>query len=76
MAVILLLGAWECLLGLWGLWGVKPRLAAAAQTALLVPMNVGGLLWGAGQIPHPGQMAVMNLAFLTLAWMVAERRAP
>lgn len=70
-AAVWLVGSVECLLALWVLWGVRPRQAALAQTVLLAAMNAAGLLWAAAEIPHPGQMLVMNLAFLTLAWLVA-----
>jgi S-adenosylmethionine:diacylglycerol 3-amino-3-carboxypropyl transferase len=36
-------------------------------------MNGGGLLWGREHIADPGAMITQNLAFLTLAWIVASR---
>src|SRR4051812_28892122 len=62
--VVLGLGAAETGLALWVLSGRWPFLAAAAQTALLVGMNGGGLLWGRGHIADPGAMITQNLAFL------------
>ena len=53
--------------------GWQPVLAAAAQTALLVSMNSGGLLWARRIIPDPGGMIVKNFAFLVLAWVVAAQ---
>jgi S-adenosylmethionine:diacylglycerol 3-amino-3-carboxypropyl transferase len=69
------LGAIETGLALWVLSGRRPYLAAAAQTALLLGMNGGGLLWGRGHIADPGAMITQNFAFLTLAWVVAARSA-
>ena len=65
------LGLVECALALWVLSGWQPLLAAAVQTALLVSMNTGGLLWARRIIPDPAGMIVKNLAFLVLAWIVA-----
>jgi len=69
------LGAIEVGLAVWVLSGRRPRLAAAAQTLLLVGMNGGGLLWGREHIADPGAMITQNLAFLTLVWLVAGRAA-
>ncbi len=73
--VLLGLGTIEVGLALWVLSGWRPRWAAMAQTLLLVGMNGGGLLWGHGHIADPGAMITQNLAFLTLAWLVAGRAA-
>lgn len=67
------LGAFETVLALWVLSGWRPRAAALVQTALLAGMNGGGLLWGREHIADPGAMITQNLAFLTLAWIVAGR---
>jgi SAM-dependent methyltransferase len=69
------LGTIEVGLAVWVLSGWRPRLAATAQTLLLVGMNGGGLLWGREHIADPGAMITQNLAFLTLAWVVAGRTA-
>jgi hypothetical protein len=69
------LGIVECGLALWVLSGWRPYLGALAQTALLVGMNSGGLLWARRIIPDPTGMVVKNFAFLVLAWMVAARAA-
>lgn len=68
------LGAFETGLALWVLSGWRPRTAALVQTALLVAMNGGGLLWGREHIADPGAMLTQNFAFLTLAWIVAGRQ--
>jgi hypothetical protein len=49
-----------------------PRLAAAAQTGLLLGMNAGGLIWGRRHIPAPRGLVAENLAFLALVWWAAE----
>jgi hypothetical protein len=67
------IGLVECALALWVLSGLWPVLAAAAQTALLVTMNSGGLLWARQIIPDPAGMIVKNFAFLVLAWVVAAQ---
>jgi SAM-dependent methyltransferase len=69
------LGTIEAGLAVWVLCGWRPRLAAAAQTLLLVGMNGGGLLWGREHIADPGALITQNLAFLTLVWLVAGRAA-
>jgi hypothetical protein len=66
-------GVAECALAVWVLSGWQPVAAAVAQTALLVTMNSGGLLWARRMIPDPGGMIVKNFAFLVLAWVVAAR---
>ena len=67
------IGIVECALALWVLSAWQPVLAAAAQTALLVTMNAGGLLWARRIIPDPAGMIVKNFAFLVLAWVVAAQ---
>jgi S-adenosylmethionine:diacylglycerol 3-amino-3-carboxypropyl transferase len=70
------LGLFETGLAFWVLSGWRPRAAALVQTALLVAMNGGGLLWGREHIADPGAMITQNFAFLTLAWIVAGTRRP
>lgn len=65
------LGVLECLLGLWVLSGWQPYACVLFQTALLIGMNSGGLLYARQLIPDPGGMVVKNFAFLLLAWVVA-----
>jgi hypothetical protein len=71
--VLRALGVVECGLAIWVLSGWRPFLAAAVQTALLVSMNSGGLLWARRIIPDPAGMIVKNFAFLVLAWVVAAQ---
>ena len=75
MRICALLGVVECALAVWVLSGWQPLLAAAVQTALLVTMNGGGLLWARTIIPDPAGMVVKNFAFLVLAWVVAAQAA-
>jgi uncharacterized membrane protein YphA (DoxX/SURF4 family) len=67
------IGVGEVAVGVWVLSGIAPRSAAVVQTALLVAMNAGGLLWAPELIPDPGAMVVQNIAFLALVWVVAAR---
>jgi hypothetical protein len=67
-----LLGAVETAIGVWALTGVAPLLCAAIQTALLVTLNVCGLLWARRLIEDPGGMVVKNFAFLVLVWVSAS----
>jgi hypothetical protein len=71
--VLQAIGVVECGLAVWVLGGWHPILAAAAQTGLLVAMNLGGLLWARRIIPDPAGMIVKNFAFLVLAWVVAAQ---
>lgn len=71
--VLRAVGIVECGIAIWVLSGWRPLLAAAAQTALLVSMNSGGLLWARRIIPDPAGMVVKNFAFLVLAWVVAAQ---
>jgi len=74
--LLLGIGAVETLLAVWVLTGYRPRLAAATQTALLVMMNAGGLIWGRKGIADPAGMILQNLVFLTLLWTVATAKTP
>jgi hypothetical protein len=66
------LGAVETAIGVWVLTGIAPILCAVAQTALLVTLNVCGLLWARRLIEDPGGMVVKNFAFLVLVWVSAS----
>jgi uncharacterized membrane protein YphA (DoxX/SURF4 family) len=74
-AALTILGAVECTLGVWILSARQPRAAAAAQTALLVAMNAGGILWGGSEIPDIPGMLLLNFALLVLAWTAANQGA-
>ncbi len=71
--VLGLVGAAEVGLAFWGLSGRAPRMAAAAQTALLGAMNGGGLLFSRDEIAEPGAMVTQNLALVALIWSTARR---
>jgi hypothetical protein len=66
------LGAVETAIAVWILTGVAPVLCAAAQTALLVTLNVCGLLWARRLIDDPAGMVIKNFAFLVLVWVSAS----
>lgn len=67
-----LLGAVETAVGVWVLTGIAPILCAFAQTALLVTLNLCGLLWARRLIDDPAGMVVKNFAFLVLVWVSAS----
>jgi uncharacterized membrane protein YphA (DoxX/SURF4 family) len=69
--VLLALGWFEVLLGIWVLTGLYLYPAAILQTALLFAMNTGGLLWASKIIPDPAGMLFHNFAFLVLIWICA-----
>lgn len=71
---LIALGLLECGIGLWVLYGRWMRLAAIVQTALLIAMNTGGLIWAWHVIPDPGGMVFQNFAFVLLIWVATEDR--
>ena len=71
-AALIVLGVVECGIAVWVLSGHWARLAAMAQTALLLAMNAGGVIWASRIIPDPVGMLFQNFAFLVLAWIAAE----
>lgn len=68
------LGLFECGIAMWVLSGKRMRQAATVQTALLVAMNGGGLIWAWHVIPDPIGLIVQNFAFLVLIWIASEDR--
>jgi len=62
------LGAFEVMLAVWVISGIYPGTCALTEVALLVVLNVNGLLWSRDMIPDPAGMILKNLAFLVLAW--------
>jgi hypothetical protein len=68
---LMTLGLVEVAIALWVLSGAAPFLCALAQTALLVTLNVNGLIWSRHLIHDPRGMLVKNFAFLVLAWVSA-----
>jgi len=75
-SALMLLGAAECLLAAWVLWGRAPFGAALAQTILLAMMNAGGIAWASRIIPDAPGMLLQNFAFLLLAWIAAGEAHP
>jgi hypothetical protein len=71
---LITLGLVECGLALWVLSGQRMRQAAIVQTALLVAMNSGGLIWAWHLIPDAVGMILQNFAFLVLVWISSEDR--
>jgi DoxX-like family len=67
-----LLGVFEAAIGVWILTRIAPIACAVAQTALLVTLNVCGLLWARRLIDDPAGMVVKNFAFLVLVWVSAS----
>ena len=62
------LGIIEVLLAAWIMSGIYPGTCAIVQIALLVVLNVNGLLWSRHIIHDPAGMVIKNLAFLVLVW--------
>ena len=67
-----LLGAVETAISVWLLSGIAPIFCAVAQTALLVTLNLCGLIWARQLIDDPAGMVVKNFAFLVLVWVSAS----
>jgi uncharacterized membrane protein YphA (DoxX/SURF4 family) len=63
------LGAAEVAIAVWVMLGIAPGLCAIVQTALLVVLNVNGLVWARHIIHDPAGMVVKNAAFLVLVWV-------
>ena len=63
------LGLLECALALWAISGIAPGACAIVQTAVLVTLNVNGLIWARHVIHEPLGMVVKNTAFLLLVWV-------
>jgi hypothetical protein len=63
------LGVVEVALAVWVLSGALPGACALSQVALLVLLNVNGLLWARHIIHDPGGRVVKNIAFLVLVWI-------
>ena len=64
------LGICETTIAVWVMSAVAPGFCAIVQTALLVTLNVNGLLWARHIIHDPAGMVVKNISFLLLAWVV------
>jgi uncharacterized membrane protein YphA (DoxX/SURF4 family) len=70
--ILVALGLIECGIAAWVLWGRRMRQAAIVQTALLLAMNAGGLIWAWHLIPDPPGIILQNFAFLILIWVAAR----
>jgi len=51
------------------LYGIYPASCAIVQLALLVVLNINGLLWSRHIIHDPAGTAIKNIAFLILVWI-------
>jgi len=63
------LGVLEVSLAVWAFGGWQPGWCAIAQTAVLITLNVNGLIWARHYIHEPLGMVVKNTAFLVLVWV-------
>jgi len=72
--LLITIGSFEVLLAIWVVSGWRSRVAAAAQTGLLLLMNGGGLIWGRSAIADPAGTVLDNVVLLTLVWIVADAR--
>jgi hypothetical protein len=63
------LGVVECALAVWAISGTLPGTCAVAQTAVLVTLNINGLIWARHVIHEPLGMVAKNAAFLVLVWV-------
>jgi uncharacterized membrane protein YphA (DoxX/SURF4 family) len=69
----LFVGVVEIVLGLWIVSRRRPRACAAAQTVLLVSMNVLELIFARDLLLAPIAMVSANFVFLGLGWVLALR---
>jgi len=63
------LGVLEVGLAVWAFSGWQPGWSAVVQTAVLITLNVNGLIWARRYIHEPLGMVVKNTAFLVLVWV-------
>lgn len=63
-----ILGIVEVLLAIWVMSGISPGVCSITQIALLIVLNVNGLLWSRHIIHDPAGMILKNIAFLVLVW--------
>jgi DoxX-like family len=63
------LGVVEVALSMWVMTGIAPGTCTVVQTALLIVLNVNGLIWARQIIHEPLGMVVKNTAFLVLVWV-------
>lgn len=63
------LGVVEVAIALWAISGATPATCAIVQTALLITLNINGLLWARHLIHEPIGMVIKNAAFLMLVWV-------
>jgi DoxX-like family len=66
------LGLTETVLGLWVLSRWRRREASLVQTALVIGMNAGGLVFAGDQIPNHKRLIARSAAFLALVWLAGS----
>jgi hypothetical protein len=66
-----LLGVLELAIALWVMTGIAPVYCALLQSALLLGLNLNGLLFARNIIHEPVGMVVRNASFLVLVWVWA-----
>jgi uncharacterized membrane protein YphA (DoxX/SURF4 family) len=70
---LLAIGVVECGFGIWVLTGWRLWWAALTQTAFLLSLNTGGILWARHIIHDPAGMLVKNFVFVILMWVAAAQ---
>jgi len=65
-----LIGLVETVLALWILSGWRCRLANAAQMALLLALNLAGILFGDGGVENPVALLVNNLPLFAIGMVL------
>src|SRR5437773_11572562 len=74
--VVLAVGVFEVIVGLWVLSGRAAHVCAATQTIALLSMNVVELTFARPLLLWPAGLIPVNVAFLLLAWIAADSRKP
>jgi DoxX-like family len=72
MLFLKLLGIVEVGIAVWVLSRAWPIACAISQTALLLMLNGGGLLFARRLLHDPAGMVIKNFAFLVLVWVSAS----
>lgn len=66
-----MVGALEVLLAIWIVTGFGKRACAVAQTVAILLMNTCEILWARSYLLAPMPMVILNVLFLSGAWIVA-----
>lgn len=65
------IGALEVCMAAWVLSGRRPRMCAAAQTALMASFNAGTLTFARASVESPARLLARNTGLAALAWLAA-----